>query len=209
MTDLDLDRLGDLWRQRPTAAEMESLRRTADLVQRKARWGQRFDSSIAVIVAIVVIALVVSNPTFDTMLVGGAAILVLLLSQARTRRLRAEELRSLTGSAQEMLDQSIARAEATLKRTRFQLIAIAPSFALGLGVAAIADRNSGDFYTRLFSESDMGLGMMIIAALVLAALAASFTRSMRSTRAELTKLILLRDTFQAEGAKSAGDEESI
>lgn len=208
MTDLDLERLGDLWRQRPTAEEMDSLRRTADIVQRKARWGQRFDSSIALVVAIVVIILVVSNPTFDTMLVGGAAILVLLLSQARTRRFRAEELRSLTGSTQEMLDQSIGRAQATLKRTRFQLIAIAPSFVLGLGVAALVDRNSGAFYTQSFSEMGLGLAMMVVAALVLAALAVSFTRSLRSTRAELEKLTVLRDSFQAEAVKSATDKES-
>jgi len=79
MTDLDLDRLGDLWRQRPTAAELESLRRTAAAVQRKARWGLWIDNGAAIVVAAVVLILVLSNPTFDTMLVGGAAIVVLLV----------------------------------------------------------------------------------------------------------------------------------
>ena len=70
MTDLDLDRLGDVWRQRPTAAEMESLRRTADAVRRKARWGQYVDAAAAVLVAAVVVILVLSNPKIDTLLVG-------------------------------------------------------------------------------------------------------------------------------------------
>ena len=52
MTDLDLDRLGDLWRQRPTPSEMESLRRTAEAVQRKARWGQWLDYGAAIVVAL-------------------------------------------------------------------------------------------------------------------------------------------------------------
>ena len=203
MTDLDLDRLGDLWRQRPTPAEMESLRRTAEAVQRKARWGLLVDNGAAIIVGAIVLLLVLSNPTTDTMIVGGGAILILLLSQSRTRRLRAEELKGLTGSTQEMLDQSIARARATLTKARYQLIAIAPGFALGLGVAAITNRRSGDFYTRMFLETGAGLWIVAAAFLALVALAISLTRSMRTTRAELARLIDLRDSFRAEGANSA------
>ena len=138
------------------------------------------------------------------MLVGGAAILVLLLSQARTRRLRAEELRSLTGSTQEMLEQSIARAEATLKRSRFQLLAIAPSFALGLFLAATADRDSGNFAASLFLEPGLPLAIAIAAVLVLALLAISLARSMRSTRNELERFIAHRDSFNA--ANAVGEE---
>jgi hypothetical protein len=206
MTDLDLDRLGDLWRQRPTAEEMESVRRTAETVRRKARWAQWIDSAAAVLVATIVLVLVLSNPSFDTMLVGGAAIVVLLLSQARTRRLRAEELRSLTGSTQEMLDQSIARARATLKRTRFQLLAMGPSFALGLGVAALVDRNSGEFYGRLFFESGMALWIVGGAVLVLGLIAFGFNRSMNTTRGELSRLEVLREAYKTEGSPSSEEE---
>ncbi len=205
MTDLDLDRLGDLWRQRPTAAELESLRRTAAAVQRKARWGLWIDNGAAIAVAAVVLVLVLSNPSFDTMLVGGAAIIVLLLSQARTRRLRAEELRGLTGSTQEMLEQSIVRAEATLKRTRFQLLAIVPSFALGIFVAAMSDRTGDDFSARIFLEPGLPLWLACAAVLVLALLAIQFTRSIRSTRGELNRLVALCDAFQAEGATTLND----
>src|SRR5262245_53102612 len=101
MIEFDLDRLGDVWRERPDPAELERLQRTADRVRRRARWGQTIDIVSAVVVAIVVLLLVLSNPKIDTLLVGGAAILVLLGSQIRYRRLRQDELRSLTGSAEQ------------------------------------------------------------------------------------------------------------
>ncbi len=207
MTDLDLDRLGDLWRQRPTPSEMKSLRRTAEAVQRKARWGQRLDYAAAIVVASIVVLLVLSSPTFDTMLVGGAALVVLLLSQSRTRRLRSEELRGLTGSTQEMLDQSIVRARATLNRTRFKLIATAPSFVLGLGVAAMVDKNSGDFYGRLLSRAGLSLWIIAAGIILLILLALAFGRSIRKTRAELERLTTLRAAFEAEGVNSADDDD--
>jgi hypothetical protein len=162
------------------------------------------DNTAAIVVAVTVLTLVFSNPTRDTMLVGGAAIVVLLLSQARTRRLRAEELRGLTGSTEEMLDQSIARAEATIKRTRFQLRAIAPSFALGLFFAAMADGQSDAFSAQLFLQPGLPLALAIGAILVLAALAVSLTRSLRSTRNERDQLVTLRDAFKAENRSSEG-----
>lgn len=201
MTDLDLDRLGDLWRQQPSAAEMESLRRTADAVRRKARWGQFVDIAAAIVVAAVVVILVLTNPRIDTMLVGGAAIVIMLAGQARSRRLRADELRSLTGSSEEMLDQSIARTQATLKRTRFQLIGIIPSFLLGLGIAALVDRSSGQLYARIASDPGLGLWMVAGAILIVAIVTMAFTRSLRASRHELERLAALRETFRAESAQ--------
>ena len=43
MTDFDLDRLGDVWRQQPDPAEMERLQRSAAAVSRRARWAQLVD----------------------------------------------------------------------------------------------------------------------------------------------------------------------
>lgn len=198
MTDFDLDRLGDLWRQRPTPEELESLRRTAETVQRRARWAQYIDIGAAVIVAGLVLILVLSNPRVDTMLVGGAAILLLLVSQARNRRLRLEELRGLAGTADQMLEQSISRTRATLKRTRLQLLAIGPAFLLGLGIAALTDRSSGTSYARIMAEPALGFwvagGGLILLAVV------SFTRSIRRSRQELDRLIALRQAFHAENA---------
>ena len=131
MTDFDLDRLGDVWRQQPDQAEMERLQRTAAAVAQRARWGQVIDAGSALLVAAVVILLVSANPAINTMLMGGAAILVLLVGQYRQRQLRRIELQSLTGGTEEMLEQSLARLDATVKRTRFSLVTLPPAIALG------------------------------------------------------------------------------
>ena len=131
MTDFDLDRLGDVWRQQPDQAEMERLQRTAAAVARRARWGQVIDAGSALLVAAVVILLVSANPAVDTMLMGAAAILVLLVGHSRQRQLRRIELKSLTGGTEEMLQQSLARIDATVKRARFSLLTLPPAIALG------------------------------------------------------------------------------
>src|SRR5207237_8830035 len=61
MSDFDLDRLGDVWRQQPDPAEMERLRRTAIAVARRARLGAIVDVLAAVAVAAVVFVLVIIN----------------------------------------------------------------------------------------------------------------------------------------------------
>ena len=107
MTDLDLDRLGDVWRQQPDPAELERLRRTAAAVSRRARFFQIVDVVGAVVAAGAVILVVLLNPATETVALGSAAILLLLVSHVRLRKLRQVELRSLAGSAEDMLAQSI------------------------------------------------------------------------------------------------------
>ena len=98
MSDFDLDRLGDVWRQQPDPAEMERLQRTAIAVARRARLAAILDVCTAVAVAAVVIILVITNPRIQTVVMGSAAILVLLGSNLRLRKLRQVELKGLTGS---------------------------------------------------------------------------------------------------------------
>ena len=43
MSDFDLDRLGDVWRQQPDPAEMERLQKSAAAVARRARRAQVVD----------------------------------------------------------------------------------------------------------------------------------------------------------------------
>ena len=88
MSDFDLDRLGDVWRQQPDPAEMQRLQRTAAAVARRARLSAIVDVCAAVAVAAVVIILVVTNPNTRTVVMGTAAILVLLGSNIRQRKLR-------------------------------------------------------------------------------------------------------------------------
>lgn len=189
--DLDLDRLGDLWRQPPSPQELAELQRTAKAVERRARWGQRIDLAAAALVGGVVLFLVLSNPELDTLIVGAAAILVLLSSQYRNRRLRREELRGLTGSGEQLLDQSITRLQQSIKRTRFHLIALPPSFALGLGFGAVVGRN--------FAEPSTSLTISSIALLIVALGAFYFTRSMRASRQQLDRLMAMREAYRREG----------
>ena len=66
MTDFDLEKLGEQWRQQPSAAEMEELKRSAEKARRGARWGQIVEVGAAAILAGVVIILVLANPQIDT-----------------------------------------------------------------------------------------------------------------------------------------------
>ena len=206
MTDFDLEKLGEQWRQQPSAAELEELRRSAEKARRSARWAQVIEIGAAVIVAGVVVLLVASNPRLDTALVGGAAILVLLMSQVRQRRLQRVELRSLSGSTEEMLDQSIARVEATLKRARFSLIGLPPAILLGLGFAHVVQRRAEEDLLPQ-AISDPSLRYLVIGVAVLAILAGAdlLFQRVRKTRQELHRLSQLRDAYRDEGESSRRD----
>lgn len=203
MTELDLDRLGDVWRQRPDPKEMEELQRAADAVSRRVRWGQRLDIVAALLVGGVVLFLAISSPRSEALVVAGGLILVLLVSQIRSRRFRQEELRSLTGMTEEMLDQSIARLQATLKRIRQQLLLIVPGLLFGLAMAAQIDDG---FYHQLMPDPASGT-ILSVAALLLLALGGSWLfRTLRSVRQETARLVALRDAYRRERASTdAGD----
>ena len=204
MSDFDLERLGDVWREQPDPAEMARLQRTAAEVARTARVAQIVDNGAAIAVATVVIVLVSLNPTINTFLMGSAAIAVLLISQLRQRKLRQVELRSLTGSTEEMLDQSIARVEATLKRTRFSLFAVGPSLLLGwIFMNAVTDQPVRGFLPDSFDELWLRLvwnGAILIG---LAAGAVYFALAIRRGRQELERLVSMRDAYRHERESSA------
>ena len=67
----------------------------------------------------------------------------------RQRRLRQEELRSLTGTAEEMLDQSIERIETAIRYNRYTLIASGPAFFVATLFAATADRQGDAIFGSL------------------------------------------------------------
>jgi len=204
MTDLDLEHLGDVWRQQPDPAELERLRQAAEKVRRRARWLQLIDVVAAIFVSGVVLWMVLLNPTIDTMAVGGGAILVLLISQIRSRRFRKQELRSLTGSAEQMLEQSIERVRATLKRARSVLIVMPPGLLLGIFVASLADHRSGGEVTRRIGLDPAYRTLVLVAAVaVIAAAMIHAFRSMRRSRQELDRLTALRESYRRE--QESGD----
>lgn len=199
MTDLDLERLGDVWRQQPDAAEMESLRRSAAAVSRRARLSRVVDIGAALAVATVVILLVLSNPKIGTFLVGAAAILFLLGSNVRLRNFRQIELRSLSGSTEDMLDQSIERVETTLKHNRLSLFAAPPSLLLGLLVASTADREGVGSFLPVLRDIHLSKVLLIGLAVAIFAIAVVVTAlGIRRGRRELERLRTMREAYRHE-----------
>jgi Flp pilus assembly protein TadB len=199
MSDFDLDRLGDVWRRQPDPAEMEKLQRTAAAVSRHARLAQIVDIGAAVAVAGVVILLVVNNPHLNTFVLGAAAILILLFSVVRQRQLRGVELRSLTGSTEEMLDQSIERVATTRKRNLFGMISMGPGIAIGLLFASAVFPHSGNRFAIMIANS--GLHPAVIPAIIIAIILATVVwliRSIRSSDRELERLRTIRDAYRRE-----------
>lgn len=207
MTDLDLERLGSVWRQQPDPEELEELRRVAETARRRARWAQGVEVLAAVVVAAVVLFLVVSNPDVDTGLIGGGAILLLLGSQIRQRRLRRIEIESLTGDAEKMLDQSIGRAEARLKRARFSLVALAPALLLGLAFGTLVKQRGGQelFADLLSGPWPRSVLLILVPVALLAAMAFHLLLSIRRGRDELARFTALRDAYRHERESSAAD----
>ena len=207
MSDIDLERLGDLWREEPDPAEMAELRRSADSARRRARWGQVVDAVAAVVVGGVVVLLVASNATVETVLGGGATILILLASQIRQRRLRQIEIKALGGGAEEMLDQFSRRAEATLKRLRFSLFALAPALLAGYLLGTMLERQSGEsLVAELVSGSwDRRLLLVFIPAALMLTMTVYLLRSMRRTREELERLHVLRQAYRQEREDGAAE----
>lgn len=204
MGDFDLDRLGDVWRQQPDPAEMERLQRTAIAVARRARFAAILDVCAAIAVAAVVIILVITNPKTQTIVMGSAAILVLLGSNIRLRKLREVQLRELTGTTENMLDQSIARAETTLRHHKFTLYGAPPLFlAIVLGFNAAAAPRPESLLAGLraipwFRTASMAAG---IAAMV--GLAIYLVIAIRRGRRELNRLNAMRDAYRQERDSSA------
>jgi len=199
MSDFDLDRLGDVWRQQPDPEEMQRLQRTAIAIARRARFAAIMDICAAVAVAAVVIALVAANPKIQTFLMGSAAILVLLGSNLRQRKLRRVELKGLTGTTEDMIDQSIARVETTLRHHKFTLYGAPLIFiTVWLGFAAAGTPRPESILAGLraiawLRTTVMGAGFAAVVGLTVFLLI-----SIRRGRRELGRLIAMRDAYRQE-----------
>jgi hypothetical protein len=198
MSDFDLDRLGDVWRQQPDPAEMERLQKSAATVARRARLSQVIDIGGAVAVSAAVILLVAANPRLDTVMIGAAAILVLLFSNIRLRRVRRAELRTLTGSTEDMLDQSVDRVETTLRYRRFALIGFGPALLVGALVSAQSERRGIFSLFRDLSPS-YRYALLLLGVLMLVHL----WRALRRSREELDQLKAMREAYRRERESSA------
>jgi hypothetical protein len=198
MTDFDLDRLGDVWRQQPDAAEMAALQRTAETVARRARQAQIADAALAILVSALVLILALTNAKPATMLLGGAAIALMLVSSIRQRRLRRLELESLSGGTEEMLEQSIARTKATIKRSRTGMLALPPAIVIGIGFGAALDDGTSGLVDRFGADPWMPLAAAAAIVAVIGAGLVHYLRAIRMNRGELARLETLRDAFRRD-----------
>ena len=210
MTDFDLEQLGDVWRQQPDPKEIEALKRTAATVRRQARLGQFMDTGLALILSAIVLVLALSNPKLESLLAGGAAILFMLGSSIRQRQLRAWELRSLTGSAEEMLDQSITRTRITLKRARIGLVLAAPGFLIGLLFAAAIDSGQGSSYLqRLAAQPRLAWVVSASFVIIITFGIVRVLHQIRDARRELERLAVLREAYRREKEAESGEATSL
>jgi membrane protein implicated in regulation of membrane protease activity len=204
MSDFDLDRLGDVWRQQPDPAEMQRLQRTAIAVARRARLAAIVDICAAVAVAAVVIILVLANPKPQTIAMGSAAILLLLGSNIRLRKLRQVELKGLTGTTEDMLDQAITRVETTLRHHKFTLYLTPPTFLFTiLGFAAAFGPPQSSILGRLADLPGYRPMLQGFAFAALVGLAIYLIVSIRRGRHELDRLNMMRDAYRDERDSSA------
>lgn len=198
MTDLDLDRLGEMWRQPPDSNEMEKLRLAAETIARNARRAQFFDAAFAIIVSAIVLLLALSNPKPTTLILGAGAIALMLFGTVRQRRLRQVELESLVGTAEQMLDQSIVRLRATIRRTRIGLISLIPAFIVGLVFGAALD---GGIINQVAGQISGSRAPLVFKAAVIFLVCIGmlhYLRALPRNRDELKRLIALRESFRRE-----------
>jgi hypothetical protein len=205
MSDFDLDRLGDVWRQQPDVAEMERLQRSAAAISRRARVSRIVDLGAAVAIAGVVIMLVLSNPRSEAVLMGTAALLILLYSNVRQRNLRQVELRGLTGSTEAMIEQSIERVEATLKYNRHTVIIIGPAVLVGILFAAAAiGRRGASFVPAVHDLST--LRVLVLGGLVaaVAGVIVYMLFAIKRGRRELGRLKTMSEAYRRERESTTG-----
>jgi hypothetical protein len=204
MSDFDLDRLGDVWRQQPDPAEMERLQRTAIAVARRARLAAIVDICAAVAVAAVVVILVIANPKTQTVVMGSAAILVLLGSNIRLRKVRRVELMGLTGTTEDMLDQSIIRIETTLRNHKFTFWATPlVLFSSWLGFAATFGPRKSLILGRLGDLPGFKPLLLGTAIAAVAGLGIFLIVQIRRGGHELNRLKAMRAAYREERNSSA------
>lgn len=199
MNDFDLDRLGSLWRTEPAAEEMRKLKRSADLAKRKALWLTILDYTLAVVTIGAVLLILTVNPKFEAVLVGGAAVFVMITSLLRRRRLRRIELQGLVGDTESMLESSIVRLESTVKRAKSGLMVIGPSIFLGLLFGFIVDKGGGGAaLPTIEGEAWRGVVVRGLVIFIVVATITQLVLSIRRSRAEIDRLTQLRDAFRLE-----------
>lgn len=206
MTDLDLDRLGQLWRAELPAGTVEGLQRSAARIRRRARIAMIVDYTLAAACVLTIIYLIASTPKLEVMAVGGVALFMLVTGQMRQRRLRQLELKGLTGGTASMIDQSIVRAEATLKRTKSSLLLVIPATAVGVLLGFVSGDTIDPLFDRLRGDPISFILLVSLWLVVLPMMIMHLLLSMRRNHRELKRLKALREAYRQEEGAGASDD---
>jgi hypothetical protein len=198
VSDLDLERLGELWRGDPQPEAIEELRRAAAAAKRRGPVKTMLDYALAVVMAAAVLFIIAVDRQVDTAFVGAVALLMLIFGQLRQRRFRRLELESLSGDTSSMIDQSIERVEATFKHASQGLLLLPPAITLGIVLGFVSDDATRPFFSRL---GDNPLSALLLAAIMFIALPAMVVHlilTKRRSRRELERLHALREAYRKE-----------
>lgn len=201
MSDIDLDRLGDLWRAEPDAEELRALRRAARKARIRGRVAAAFELALAGVMIVALIGVVLINPQPRTGLAASAVILLLLYSQTRQRRFRQIELKSLTGDTATIIDQSVERVEAKLKRTRLGLLMTGPAVVFGFLLAFALDVDgSGEMLRGMWGDGRTRTAASAVAIMVVLIAIAQTVTGFRQSKRELRRLRELQSSYRRERA---------
>ena len=207
MTDFDLERLGSLWRTEPEPEGIRELQKSARAASRRARRALVLDFILTGIAVGTVLFILAVNPNVPALIVGGLAVGVAIRGQLRQRRLRRIELQELTGDTESMINGSIARVEATLKRASSGLIVLGPAVLLGLLFGFIVERG-GDALQIFDPGSWRAIVATILAVFIVLVTLAQLAVTLRRGRRELNRLLELRQAYRLEREKSFPAEKN-
>ena len=208
MTDLDLERLGDLWREEPDPKAIAELLRAAGAARRRALAGLLFDYALAALLLAACVTIIAVNPKLEVIAVGVLAIVLLVTSQVRQLQSRRLELKGLTGDTEKMLDQSIAQVEARVKQARSGLILFVPAFLVGLAFAAVSeDSRTSAFIFPALGHPLPHVMLMLLAVIVGGTLMVHLALTIRRGRREHARLLELRHSYGQEHEKTVSEGE--
>jgi len=146
-----------------------------------------------------VLFFVASNPKAETVVMGAAAILVLLFSNIRLRKVRRIELGNLTGSTEEMLDQSINRTETTLRHLRVSIIGFPLTLLVG---ALVGYATQGHRILEAARGWPLRSVLAPLGAVIAVGVIVFSIRAIGRNRRELERLQTMREAYRSERESS-------
>lgn len=201
MTSVDLDDWMQVWQDEQDEDELELVRASARRAMRRARLFNYAEHGISAAIIVAVIVWLVLEGAPATIAIAGLAILVILWSSWRRHMLFqvAELIRF--DDRRDFLETGVQSARARLKRSRIGLIALLPSFLIGIYLKdGLAHGGAVGDLSAPFWESVTSGGSAAVALLLFVLVALWFGAAHLRLRAEVSRLEQLRDEYRVEAS---------